>query len=180
MRLGSRNTRFFHAQTIVRRKRNKIHGLHLPSGEWCTNPKTLQEEAVKFFKQLFCTKEVVGGGQNCGNICPLSAEGRRALSRLVTKDEVHRAIMSMKSYKALGPDGFQPVFYKTFWDVVGDDVWRFVRDSFQFGQFTHPASDTLMVLIPKIDAPTNFKEFRPILVFVMSSTRLSPKFWSID
>lgn len=35
--LGDRNTKFFHAETIIRRKRNKIHGLNLPTGTWCTD-----------------------------------------------------------------------------------------------------------------------------------------------
>jgi hypothetical protein len=34
IRLGSRNTSFFHAQSIIRRKRNKIHGIRLSSGKW--------------------------------------------------------------------------------------------------------------------------------------------------
>lgn len=33
IKLGSRNTAFFHAQTVVRRKRNKIHGLHISPRE---------------------------------------------------------------------------------------------------------------------------------------------------
>lgn len=49
IKLGSRNTSFFHAQTVIRRKRNKIHGLNLPSGSWCTDPDTLKAEALKAF-----------------------------------------------------------------------------------------------------------------------------------
>lgn len=141
IRLGSRNTKFFHAQTVIRRKRNKIHGLQLPSGEWCTESTILQEEVVSFFKDLFCTKEVVRNSIYLPNICPLSDAGKNALTQSVTKAEVHRALMSMKSYKALGPDGFQPIFYKMFWEDVVDDVWRFVRDSFACGQFTEPVSE---------------------------------------
>lgn len=85
-----------------------------------------------------------------------------SLLKTVSKQEVHKALMSMKSYKAPGPDEFQPIFYKMFWNEVGDEVWRFVRDSFMFGEFSTPVSDTLMVLIAKVDHPTMFKDFRPI------------------
>lgn len=102
IRLGSRNTKFFHAQTVVRRKRNKIHGLQLPSGEWCTEPNILQEEVVKFFKNLFCTKEALQQSSCNTNITPLCDAGKVALTQPVTKKEVHRALMSMKSYKAPG------------------------------------------------------------------------------
>jgi hypothetical protein len=36
IKLGDRNTKFFHTKTVMRRKRNKIHGLHLPNGIWCS------------------------------------------------------------------------------------------------------------------------------------------------
>lgn len=32
VKLGDRNTAYFHAQTVIRRKRNKVHGLTLPNG----------------------------------------------------------------------------------------------------------------------------------------------------
>ena len=37
VRLGDRNTRFFHMQTVMRRKRNKIHGLFMDDGSWSTD-----------------------------------------------------------------------------------------------------------------------------------------------
>ena len=37
VKLGDRNTSFFHSQTIVRRKRNRIHGLFLDDGRWITD-----------------------------------------------------------------------------------------------------------------------------------------------
>jgi len=44
----------------------------------------------------------------------------------VTKEDVKDAIFSMHSYKAPGPDGFQSIFFKTYWHIVGDDVWKMV------------------------------------------------------
>lgn len=44
----------FHAQTIIRRKRNKIHKITLPNGTWTSKNTLIQQEAKKFFKDLFC------------------------------------------------------------------------------------------------------------------------------
>lgn len=162
IKLGSRNTSFFHTQTVVRRKRNKIHGLHLPSGEWCTDDETLKLEAVRFYQQLFCATDHCDVLQVSSHLCRLTTEDREALTGPVTTGEVYRALMSMKSYKAPGPDGFQPIFFKMFWEDVGDEVWHFVRDAFAQGYFNEQLAETLMVLIPKSDHPTSFKEFRPI------------------
>lgn len=57
MRLGSKNSAFFHAQTVVRRKSNKIHGLFLNPCICCNNFDQLQAHVVEFFKRLFCVTE---------------------------------------------------------------------------------------------------------------------------
>lgn len=68
----------------------------------------------------------------------------------------------MKSYKAPGPDGFQPLFFKHFWDLVKDDLWSFVCQAFTSGVSDTTVAKILIVLIPKVDHPTWFKELRPI------------------
>ena len=40
------------------------------------------------------------------------------------------AVMGMNSFKAPGLDGFQAFFFKQFWPVVGDGVWRVVHEAF--------------------------------------------------
>nr|KYP38491.1 hypothetical protein KK1_040260 [Cajanus cajan] len=57
IKLGNKNTAFFHTQTVVRRKRNKILGLHLPSGAWCTDGNLLKQEALAYFKSLLGASE---------------------------------------------------------------------------------------------------------------------------
>jgi len=74
---GSRNTSCFHTQTIIRRKRNRVHGLHLPSGAWCTDANMLKEEAVKYFKELLIAQQDVRNG--------VQGECRTHLSNLAKK-----------------------------------------------------------------------------------------------
>lgn len=57
---------------------------------------------------------------------------------------------------------FQPIFYKIFLDDVGDDVWNFVKQTFDSGNFDPQVAETLVVLIPKVDNPKHFRDFRPI------------------
>lgn len=80
----------------------------------------------------------------------------------VSKDEVRKALNSMKSLKSPCPDGFQPFLFKKFWEVVGDDVWRLVHNAFIRGWFDDRVGETLIALIPKINQPTSIKQFRPI------------------
>ncbi|PNX86889.1 hypothetical protein L195_g042972, partial [Trifolium pratense] len=93
IKLGSRNTSFFHAQTIIRRKRNKIHGIRLSSGEWCTDPDIMKTEALKFFKDLFCDNQAVSRGTNDDEVSALDDVSMAELSKPVTKKEVFDALM---------------------------------------------------------------------------------------
>ena len=53
VRYGDRNTSFFHMQTIIRRKSNKVHGLLVSDGSWSDDPEVLQREVVHFFQKYF-------------------------------------------------------------------------------------------------------------------------------
>nr|KYP63505.1 hypothetical protein KK1_018082 [Cajanus cajan] len=53
----------------------------------------------------------------------LGAEAVTSLLAPITKEEVCRAVMSMKSFKAPGPDGFQPFFFKKYWSIARDELW---------------------------------------------------------
>jgi hypothetical protein len=87
----------------------------------------------------------------------LTIEQQNAILQPISKEEVINYLNSIKSFKALGPDGFQPFFFKKYWEVVGDDVWQMVRDAFENGKVDGKLAKILVVLIPKFDPPTSFK-----------------------
>nr|KYP39451.1 Putative ribonuclease H protein At1g65750 family [Cajanus cajan] len=125
VRFGDRNTSFFHAQTLARRRRNKIQGLFLLDGSWHIDPVVMKTKVVRFFKELFSINNEQGSLDMHAGVPPgLGVEAQSALTVPVTKEEVRRAVMSMKSFKAPGPDGFQPFFFKQYWPIVGDELWR--------------------------------------------------------
>ncbi|MCI38389.1 RNA-directed DNA polymerase (Reverse transcriptase), partial [Trifolium medium] len=74
--------------------------------------------------------QAVMNGVLVDGVASLDSDAMTELDKPVTKKEVFDALMSMKSYKAPGPDGFQPIFFKLFWDDIGDDVWKFVKSAF--------------------------------------------------
>jgi hypothetical protein len=164
IKLGDRNTKFFHTKTVVKRKKNKIYGLHLPNGLWCTDDELLREEAQSYFKNLFCstTSSATNGLHNSPPSPTLNEEACLSLTNNITKEEVTQALNQMHPFKAPGPDGFQGIFFKQYWHIIGDDVVRLVSAAFETGSFPPALSETLIALIPKTDCPNNFKEFRPI------------------
>ncbi|XP_072061976.1 uncharacterized protein [Arachis hypogaea] len=163
VRCGDRNTKFFHLQTVIRRKRNKIHGLFLEDGSWATETTTLEMAANSFFQKLFSTREDIDLDAMGPFPCPsLSTEACQKLVEPVTSEEVKRAVMTMSSFKAPGPDGFQAIFYKEFWDSLSNDVCGLVKRAFEGEPLNAAIFDTLIVLIPKVEVPSSLREFRPI------------------
>jgi hypothetical protein len=52
--------------------------------------------------------------------------GSNSLTKPVTKHEVLATLNTMKPYKAPGPDGFQCIFSKQYWHIIGDDIFQMV------------------------------------------------------
>lgn len=110
--------------------------MNLPCGIWCSDEDVLKQEALSFFKGLFCVPSSSSPHALVSPSVPgLPHEGALALRNAITHDEVRLAISHMGSFKAPGPDGFQAIFFKQFWHIVGEDVWRVVHDAFAQGNF---------------------------------------------
>lgn len=76
-----------------------------------------------------------------------------------TREEVVQALKSIGNLKAPGPDGMPALFYKEYWDDVGDRVVEEVLDG---GPMPDCWNDTTIVLIPKKRKPEHIKDLRPI------------------
>lgn len=53
IKLGDRNTKFFHSTTIIRRRHNRVEALKDDRGQWVDNPTELKTMAVEFFAKLY-------------------------------------------------------------------------------------------------------------------------------
>ena len=163
IKFGDKNTSFFHAQTIIRRKNNRIHRLQLPNGTWSSDDSILQAEAQKNFKNLLAnTQPHQNHSFNFGLHPTIDEPSKISLTCPITKTEVFTALNSMQPYKAPDPDGFHCIFFKQYWHIVGDDIFCLVHSAFLNDHFDPEISNTLIALIPKIDTPNKYKDFRPI------------------
>ncbi|KAG8389002.1 hypothetical protein BUALT_Bualt02G0184100 [Buddleja alternifolia] len=68
----------------------------------------------------------------------------------------------MAANKTPGPDGMSPLFYKTYWDIVGIDVVKAVTHFFETGHLLKAMNHTFITLIPKSDKANKVEQFRPI------------------
>lgn len=153
IKFGNRNTKFYHAQTVVRRRRNYVTGLQI-DGTWCYDAETLKRGASQFFKKLFLSSDHCDPTSlHLRAIPKIPPELSELLTRPVLEGEVKEALFSMDPYKAPGPDGFQPVFFRNYWHVISKDIWFLVATAFATGAIEPALAETLIVPIPKVDEP---------------------------
>jgi len=52
--------------------------------------------------------------------------------------------------------------YHVLFDILGPDLLKVVDDSRKYGKVPATFNSTFIALIPKIDLPKSFEDFRPI------------------
>jgi hypothetical protein len=162
IKFGNKNTKFYHTQTIIRRRWNRVTSLKIDD-IWCSDDNVLKREASTFFKKLFQVNgHCAPTSLTLTTIPQITHELSSILLNPVTEIEVKDALFSMDPYKAPGPDGFQPVFFRNYWKIVSKDVWTLVHSAFASGYIEPKLTETLIVPIPKVDVPKCLKDFRPI------------------
>ena len=64
--------------------------------------------------------------------------------------EVEAVIKEMKPITAPGPDGLPPLFYQSFWSLIGDDICAAVLDCLNNCKIPSEINRTNITLIPKV------------------------------
>ncbi|KAK1284460.1 hypothetical protein QJS10_CPB21g01596 [Acorus calamus] len=86
------------------------------------------------------------------------------LVRPFTEQELERAVKSLSSNKAPGPDGYPGEFYKRFWPHLKRDLFQAVQYFYWNAKMPISWGSTHVALIPKIKNPRSLKEYRPISI----------------
>ena len=92
----------------------------------------------------------------------ISVEDNEELIKPITLQEIQSILTLRKNDKSLGPDGLPVEVFRALFDVMGPDLLRVIEDSRKLGKIPVVFNSTLLVLIPKIDLPICFEDFRPI------------------
>ncbi|XP_010495329.1 PREDICTED: uncharacterized protein LOC104772406 [Camelina sativa] len=163
MRVGDKNTKYFHAQTKQRRARNRIVGLYDKHDVWSTDDVTVKETAVSYFGDLFSTINPSSFDEVLLEVkSVITAVDNERLTAPATEAEVRKALFMMHPDKAPGPDGMTALFFQKAWEVVKTDLVSLVNSFFEENAFESGLNQTHICLIPKVTKPTRMAELRPI------------------
>uniref|UniRef100_A0A803PJY6 Reverse transcriptase domain-containing protein n=1 Tax=Cannabis sativa TaxID=3483 RepID=A0A803PJY6_CANSA len=165
LKLGDKNTRYFHHFASSRRAKNKITALTCPDGSIVTDSEALVRMIEHHFEQLFTSRNpeqeiinnVLSGLTNC-----LSEAEFNSLSLPYNDSEIKRAAFQLASDKAPGSDGYNGSFFQKNWHIVGTDVLEAAKGFLNGDANIEAINHTVIVLIPKLSNPQMVTDYRPI------------------
>ena len=79
-----------------------------------------------------------------------------------TKADVELALKQMAPLKALGLNGMPPIFFRYYWDNIGDDIVKAVLSCLNSKTILLGLNHTFITLIPKVKSLEYVTKFRPI------------------
>lgn len=184
---GDRNTAFFHAAAITRKRVNTIRAILLPNGEWITEGKDIRDAFIVHFKSIYKKGERARVEdvypEDLLNSVPQVPNAIAAnLEVIPTEGEIQSALMALGPNKAPGPDGFTAKVIQENWDAFGPSILSEVKNFFQTGVMKRQIGRSNLVLIPKTDEANMVTQFRPIsvcnilykVISKVLSTRMKP------
>ncbi|CAN0912200.1 Transposon TX1 uncharacterized 149 kDa protein [Linum grandiflorum] len=161
LRLGDRNTTFFHKVASHNRRRNMVEKLTVDrvvfEGHGVLGP-----AIVGYYERLY--SEDISSRPFPMNLGwpTISREDAELLVRQFTVGEIKKAVMSCARDKAPGPDGFNMDFFKHNWEEVKDQVVSALIDFHLRSSMPLCVNSTFECLIPKKETVEDVKDFRPI------------------
>lgn len=160
---GDSNSKFFHSVVAERRMKAVIHRIKTSHGHWVSDEEDIAAEAVAFFSSLFSAEGTPVLG-DLSSIIPvvMSPSDNLSLEATPSLEEVRRVVFDMDRESATGPDGWEGEFFTTAWEIVGEDLHKAVVSFFCGATLPRSITATSILLIPKVQCPQDFSQFRPI------------------
>lgn len=111
--MQGKNTHYFHAKATAKRRAIQIEGLKLENGEWQFEEGKLREYVVNHFNKFYEGHRLIAWPRLHNGYPKLDSSLLPKLTITTKEEEIRHAIKMTKPFKALGPDGFQTVFYQS-------------------------------------------------------------------
>ncbi|GJU98180.1 RNA-directed DNA polymerase, eukaryota, reverse transcriptase zinc-binding domain protein [Tanacetum coccineum] len=145
---GDKNSKFFHGLINQRRRTNSIHGI-MSDGTWITEPLHVKETFLNVFKYKFQPHDPMTDLPSI--TCPsnLSSFDLDMLEKDVTLEEIKFAVWDCGNDKAPGPDDFTFGFIKRYWELLKNDIMKFVTRFLETKKMPVGSNSSFTTLIPK-------------------------------
>ncbi|XP_060183174.1 uncharacterized protein LOC132613143 [Lycium barbarum] len=180
---GDYNSRYIHSILRNRRRRIHLHRIKNHRGAWNQGEEQISKDAIKHFKGFFNLNQQTSD-HRIPNCIPtmINDQDNEHLTIIPNEEEIKEAIFSMNPESSVGPDSFNGKFFQFCWNIIKKDITAFVTEFSKGKNLTKFLTHTCLALIPKVESPSTFQEFRPIslsnftnnIISKLVAKRLSP------
>nr|GEY88882.1 putative RNA-directed DNA polymerase, eukaryota, reverse transcriptase zinc-binding domain protein [Tanacetum cinerariifolium] len=155
------NSSFFHGTFKKKRRQLAIKGV-LKDGVWIEDPGVVKEEFFLHFLNRFKKPSCPPIDLGPLNFRSLSQAQHDFLEIPFSRDEIKKAVWDCGCDRAPGPDGFTFGFFTAFWDVIEEDVVRFILEFSRTHNIPKGCNPSFIALILKSSNARFVSDFRPI------------------
>ena len=160
-KMKDRNTKFFHAATLFRRKKQEITKIKI-NGRLIGGVQNLKEKVRDYFVKRYTQESVPNFDFNMDDHPKISQIQAQNLEVIPSREEIKNAVWACGVDKAPGFDGFNFKFIREMWEEMKEDIFDTVTGFFTEGGSLRHLNVTWVTLIPKVEHPTTIDQFRPI------------------
>lgn len=162
---GDKNTKIFHNMVNRKRIKGKVHQI-VEGDRVITDSVQIHESAVNYFTKVFTDELPISEEPDLIIIEDfVDEEINVELCEPPGLDELQRVVFSLNKDSSAGPDGFPAIFYSSCWDIIKTDLLEAVVDYFHCSSLPVGISATSLALIPKVENPTGWSDYRPISLY---------------
>lgn len=158
---GEENTQYFHAAASQRLRKNTITSLLTDGTEFHSHA-----QKATILKDHFTA--LIGSAPHTywpfdpKKYYPQTLPQLNSLDSPFTLDEIKNAFLQMNPLASPGPDGFGPLFYKKYWNLVKAHIHSFMTDFQNLNAQTESLNRAHLILLPKKDHANTADAYRPI------------------
>lgn len=160
MKLGDKNSKFFHACANQHRRPNPINSIHDDEEILCQIPEEIEEGFINLFKGMLTSSSPTGTDDYLEGLPrKVMANMNKDPLCIVTEEEVSMAINQMDPHKSHGLDGIPAAFYQDHWAAVGKEVFLAIKNLFMQGFLDRAVNYIYIALIPKKTNSSRVSDF---------------------
>lgn len=134
---GDKNSKFFHATMVPRKRRNEIRAVKGPQGDWITEEGDICRAFMEHFKGIYKGTQTrpirsVYSQDMLQQLLQISSPMQIILWALPSQREIQTALFVIGPCKAAGLDGFGAKTVQENWGSFGPVITKTVLEFFEF------------------------------------------------
>ena len=162
---GERCTKFFLSQHKRRVGETVVKRVRTSDGTLSSETPDILETFPEFYNELYTEAPTCEDAQNTVLSLldkKLTDEQKNKCSEEISLGDLRRAMRASANAKSPGNDGIPMEFYKTFWDLIGQDLHLVFRHSFESGILPESQRTAVIRCLPKKGDLADVRNWRPI------------------